>query len=149
MKRLLFAGTTIAVLTAAAASWAAMDPIATRKAVMKNNGAAMGALAKMAKGEAPFEANAANLAVRVLYNGAVGYTDLFPDGSQTGMDTEASPKIWEDMAGFKAKGVALEEAAASVIATPITDVDGVKAALGVIGKTCGGCHETYRIKKDG
>jgi len=149
MKRLLFAGTAIVVMTAAAASWAAMDPTATRKAVMKNNGAAMGALVKMAKGEAPFEANAANLAVRVLYNGSIGYTGLFPAGTETGGDTEASPKIWEDMAGFEAKSEALSAATAAVIATPITDLDGVKAALGAIGKTCQGCHETYRIKKDG
>ncbi len=128
---------------------AAMDPIAERKAVMKNNGAAIGTLAKMAKGEAPFEAGAANLAVRVLYNGSAGFTALFPAGSETGGETEASPKIWEDMAGFKAKDVALEEAAAGVMATPIADLDGVKAALGAIGKNCQGCHETFRVKKDG
>lgn len=149
MKRLLFAGTAIAVMTAAAASWAAMDPIATRQAVMKNNGAAMGALVKMVKGEAPFDANAANLAVRVLYNGSIGFTDLFPAGSETGGETTAAPKIWEDMAGFQAKDADLSAATAAVIAAPITDLDGVKAALGGIGKTCQGCHETYRIKKDG
>ena len=29
----------------------------------------------------------------------------------------------------------------------IKDVDTLKAELGVIGKQCGGCHETYRLKK--
>jgi len=149
MKRFLFAATTVVALTGAAATWAAMDPIATRQAVMKNNGMAIGTLAKMAKGEAPFDATAANLAVRIFYSGSAGYTTLFPDGTQTGGDTEASPKIWEDMAGFEAKNTAMMEAAAAAMATPIADLDGVKAALGAIGKTCGGCHETYRVKKDG
>jgi len=149
MKRVLFAGTAIVVLTAGAVAWAAMDPIATRQAVMKNNGAAIGTLAKMAKGEAEFDAAAANLAVKVIYNGAVGFSDLFPAGTETGGDTAASPKIWEDMAGFKAKDAELVEAAGGVMATPIADLDGVKAALGAIGKTCQGCHETYRLKKDG
>ncbi|MCT8971276.1 c-type cytochrome [Microbaculum marinisediminis] len=149
MKRVLFAGTAIAVLSVGAVAWAAMDPIATRQAVMKNNGAAMGTLVKMAKGEAPFEASGANLAARVIFNSTVGFTTLFPAGSETGGDTEASPKIWEDMAGFEAKDAAMQEAAAAIIATPITDLDGVKAAVGALGKTCQGCHETYRIKKDG
>jgi cytochrome c556 len=150
MKRLIYVGTTVAVMTAAAvASAAMMDPIATRQMVMKNNGAAIGALAKMAKGEEDFNATAANLAVRMLWDSQVGFTALFPAGTETGNDTTASPKIWEDMAGFEAKSQELQEVAASIVATPITDLDGVKAALGQLGKTCQGCHETYRVKKDG
>ena len=147
MKHLLFAGATIAVLSATAVSWAAMDPIATRQAVMKDNGAAIGTLAKMAKGEMDFDATAANLSIRVLYSGAAGFASLFPPGSETGGDTEASPKIWEDMAGFEAKNDDLLNAAASIKATPIADLDGVRAALGALGKTCQGCHETFRVKK--
>jgi len=149
MKRLLFAGTTIAVLVAGAAAWAAMDPIATRQAVMKNNGAAIGALVKMAKSEAPFDATAANLAVRVMNSGSIAIIELFPAGSETGGETVASPKIWEDMDGFKAKAAVLEDVISKLIASPITDLDGVKAALGGIGPACSGCHEAYRIKKDG
>ena len=29
----------------------------------------------------------------------------------------------------------------------ITDLDTLKATLPVIGKQCGGCHETFRVKK--
>ena len=29
----------------------------------------------------------------------------------------------------------------------IKDLDTLKASLSLIGKQCGGCHETYRIKK--
>lgn len=145
MKSVLFAGTAIAVLTAGAVAWAAMDPIATRQMVMKNNGAAIGALSKMAKGEEEFNATAANLAVRVLWDSQVGFPALFPAGTETGGDTKASPKIWEDMAGFEAKSAEVQETVAKFVATPITDLDGVKAALGAIGPACQGCHEAYRV----
>jgi cytochrome c556 len=29
----------------------------------------------------------------------------------------------------------------------VKDLDSLKAALGNMGKNCGGCHEAYRIKK--
>ncbi|TCT04128.1 cytochrome c556 [Tepidamorphus gemmatus] len=146
-KRAVFVGTALAVLIAATATWAAMDPIATRKAVMKNNGAAMGALAAMAKGEAEFDARVANLAVRTLYNGSADIPGLFPPGTETGGDTEALPAIWSDAAGFAAKAEAMNAAAAKLIANPIEDLAGVQAALGALGQTCQGCHETYRMKK--
>jgi cytochrome c556 len=147
MKRVLFAGTALAVLTAGAVAWADMDPIKARQTVMKNNGAAIGAMAKMAKGEIPFDPLAVDLALRVMYDSPLAVATLFPPGSDKG-DTKASPKIWEDMAGFQAEAAKLEDAVTKVMATPITDVDGVKAALGVIGPICGECHETYRIKSN-
>ena len=29
----------------------------------------------------------------------------------------------------------------------VTDLDSFKAAFGNVGKDCGGCHQTYRVKK--
>jgi cytochrome c556 len=29
----------------------------------------------------------------------------------------------------------------------VTDLESFKAAFGNVGKDCGGCHQTYRIKK--
>lgn len=146
-KRAVFVGMVGAVLIAATATWAAMDPIATRKAVMKNNGAAIGALVAMAKGEAEFDARAANLAVRTLYNGSAAIPALFPAGTESGGETEALPAIWSDAAGFAEKAQAMNAAAAQLIATPIEDLDGVRAAVGALGQTCQGCHETFRMKK--
>lgn len=146
-KRAVFVGTVGAVLIAATATWAAMDPIATRKAVMKNNGAAIGALVAMAKGEAEFDARVANIAVRTLYNGSADIPALFPAGTESGGETEALPAIWSDAAGFAAKAEAMNAAAAQLIATPIENLDGVRAAVGALGQTCQGCHETFRMKK--
>jgi cytochrome c556 len=71
---------------------------------------------------------------------------LFPAGSTDG-DTTASPKIWEDMAGFKAtEDKYLADVKAAAAAAP-ADVDALKAQVGVIGSNCSTCHQTFRIKK--
>ena len=129
------------------AVWASDDPIATRQAMMKNVGASIGVMGKMAKGEMEFDATQANLAMRAINNAAIGFVYLFPEGSETGGETEAAPKIWEDMAGFIAKSRDMESVTAEAIAAPAGSLDDLKAQLGKLGATCQACHEGFRIKK--
>lgn len=140
-------GSAFAALIIGTVAWASTDAIATRKAVMKEYGASMGALAKMAKGEAPFDADAAHLALRTLYERSADIPALFPAGTESGGDTEAGPAIWSNPSGFAEKAEAMNAAAATLIATPIENVDGVRAAIGALGPTCQGCHEGFRVKK--
>jgi cytochrome c556 len=144
MKKLLLAISLFALTVSAATA----DPIADRKALMKANGKAAGQLSAIAKGEQPFDAAAVLAALTTLNDDAqkLDVATLFPAGSDTG-DTTASPKIWEDAAGFQAAVDKFKAATAAALATPPADVDGVKAALGAIGQNCGGCHEVFRIKK--
>jgi len=74
------------------------------------------------------------------------FGDLFPPDSKTDEKTTAAPKIWEDMADFKAKIVKFG-ADAKAAAAAIKDLDSFKAQFGAVQKNCGGCHQTYRIKK--
>ena len=69
---------------------------------MKDVGAAIGMGSKIAKGEVEFNAIAANLVLRTMHSAALGFGYMFPEGSETGADTEASPAIWSDRAGFDA-----------------------------------------------
>ena len=57
----------------------------------------------MAKGETAFDAAAVLTALQALNanEAKLDIDALFPAGSDKG-DTKAAPKIWEDMAGFKA-----------------------------------------------
>ncbi len=113
---------------------------------MKANGQAAGALSKMVKGEAPFDLATAQKAFATFQDAAVKMPNLFPPNSTMGGETAASPKIWENMADFKAKFVKFGEDSKAAAAS-VKDLDSLKAAMGIVGKDCGGCHETYRIKK--
>lgn len=142
MRKLILA---ISVL-ALAGSAAFADPIADRKALMKANGAAAGALAPMVKGEKPFDAAVALEALQKLADDAqkMDPAVLWPAGSDTG-DTKSSPKIWSDMAGFQAQIDKFKASTAEAVAAAPQDVDALKAAFGKIGASCGGCHEGYRL----
>lgn len=144
MRKFVFAISALALATTAAFA----DVIADRQAVMKENGKQVGVLVKMVKGEADFDA-AAVLAALTALNNSVQQIDVaasFPAGSDKG-DTTASPKIWEDMAGFQAQVDKFKAVTAAAVAAPAQDLDALKAQVGAIGQTCSSCHETYRIKK--
>jgi cytochrome c556 len=145
MRKLVIAISTLAL----AASAAFADPIADRQAVMKERGKIVGGLVKMIKGEQEFDAASVQTALQALEANShkLDIEAMFPAGSDTGGDTTASPKIWEDMNGFKAdneKYVADVKAAA---AAPAKDLDALKAQVGTIGNDCGTCHKAFRIKK--
>lgn len=124
------------------------DPIADRQAIMKAIGKAVGSAAPIAKGEAPFDAAVANAALAAINENAMklDIATLFPAGSNVG-ETTASPKIWEDLAGFTtAMDTFKADAAAAVAANP-QDLAAFQAQFGAVTKNCGSCHGTYRIKK--
>jgi cytochrome c556 len=125
---------------------AQQDPIAARKALMKANGQGAGALAKMVKGEAPFDPAIAKKAFASFEDAAAKMPALFPDNSKMGGETAALPKIWEDMADFKARFVKLGNDVKAADAS-VKDLDSLKAAFSELGKNCSRCHELYRLKK--
>ncbi len=139
------------VAATAVAAFAADDPIAARKAIMQGNGAAAGVAAGMMKGEIDYNPAAAKLAIASLNAAAMTFGDYFPEGSDMGADTTASPKIWEDPEGFKAELAKFQSATAAAMqasgkAGP-ADLDAFKAAVGPVLGTCKSCHEGYRIQQ--
>jgi cytochrome c556 len=122
------------------------DPIAARKALMKGNGDQAKIASAMLKGEAPFDLTKAKAVLASFEQAGEKGPALFPDNSKTGGETAALPKIWQDKADFDARLTKLA-ADAKAAAGTVTDLDSFKAAMGTIGKQCGGCHELYRAKK--
>ncbi|WP_395447621.1 c-type cytochrome [Aminobacter sp. UC22_36] len=144
MKKIVFAVAALALATTAAFA----DVIADRQAVMKENAKQVGTLVKMVKGETPFDAAAVVAALTALNNNVqkIDVAASFPAGSDQG-DTTASPKIWEDLAGFQAQVDKFKAVTAAAVASPAADIDALKAQVGTIGQTCGTCHEAFRVKK--
>jgi cytochrome c556 len=143
-----FALAAVAVVAfGATAVVAQQNPIEARQALMKDNGkhAKMGAA--MVKGEAPFDLAKAKEIFVTFETAAAKMPGLFPPDSKTGHDTTASPKIWENKLDFEAKFETLGADAKAALAS-VKDLASFKTAFGGIGKDCGGCHETYRVKKN-
>src|ERR1041385_1216666 len=138
MNRTVLAVAAIAIgVTAVAAQ---SDPIATRKATMKEVGAQTKTGGGMAKGEAPYDQGKAQTIFSTYVDAAGKMPGLFPENSKTGGETAALPAIWANMADFKGKfdkfGADAKAAQASV-----KDLDSFKTAFGGVTKNCGGCHE--------
>jgi cytochrome c556 len=127
---------------------AQQDQVKQTQAVMKGNGKNAGALAAMVKGEKPYDQAAVDAALAQFEDTIKKFPTLFPDsikGMKPEGDYYASAKVWEDRAGFD-EHIASFSKAVSDAKGKITNLDTLKAVLPVIGKQCGGCHETYRVK---
>lgn len=134
----------VAVIGVTGAAFA--GPIEDRQANMKNVGKAMGALAAIAKKEAPFDAAVVNTNATALADNVKESKAHFPDGSETGdKETWAKAEIWQNKADFEAKSDKSVEAAMKMAA--VTDEADFGAALGALGATCKACHQDYRRPK--
>ena len=128
---------------------AEQDQLKETQTIMKGNGKNAGALAAIVKGEKPYDQATVNAALAQFDDTAKKLPKLFPaslKGKAFEGDYGTSDKIWDDKAGFDAH-IAGFAKAVSDAKGKIKDADTLKAELGLIGKQCGGCHETYRIKK--
>jgi cytochrome c556 len=147
MKRVLVVAG--ALLLSVGAGIAQQDIVKQDQATMKANGKALGGqLGPMFKGEKPYDQATVDEALKTLDDTAKKLPTMFPDsvkGLKADGDYSSSPKIWEDKAGFTASIATFAKAISDAKAS-IKDLDTLKAAFPGIGKSCGGCHETFRVK---
>ena len=146
MKRVLVVGGVL--LLSLGAVWAQRDSVKQAQTVMKGNGKNAGALSAMVKGEKPYDQATVDTALAQFEDTAKKLPTLFPEsakGVKPEGDYSTSPKIWEDKAGFDARIASFAKVVGEAKGK-IKDLDTLKATLPVIGKECGGCHETFRVK---
>jgi cytochrome c556 len=127
---------------------AQQDLVTKAQIVMKGNGKNAGALGAMVKGEKPYDQATVDAALAQFEDTAKQLPTLFPEsvkGLKPDSDYSSSPKIWEDKAGFDEHIAGFAKVVADAKGK-IRDLDTLKATLPVIGKQCGGCHETFRLK---
>ena len=147
MKRIVVVAAVLAF--SAGAVVAQQDQVKRTQAMMKDNGKNAGALSAMVKGEKPYDQSTVNAALAQFEDTAKDLPTLFPEsmkGLKLEGDYDPSPKIWEDKAGFESQIQSFAKVVADAKGK-IKNLDTLKAELPVIGKQCGGCHETFRIKK--
>lgn len=125
----------------------AQDAIGQRKELMKGVGGATKTGSQMVKGEVPFDATKAADAMGTIAKNWVAFVKLFPKGSETGGETTASPKIWENIKDFEDKGKKLVDDATAAQKAATNGADAFKTAFGEVTKNCKGCHDPYRIPK--
>ena len=144
---LLGAGLAIAIPAALAQD----DPVTERRAIMKE---VVGKNAKlgnqMSKGEVPFDGVAAAKAMTAIAEAPDAFAKLLAPGTDSDAvaKSEASPKIWSDMAGFQAAAEKLKSASTAAAGAAAQGEAQFATAIADVFKACKSCHESYRVKKE-
>jgi cytochrome c556 len=145
MKR-IFIALMVGSLAAAGAAVAQDSPIKKRQAIMKRNGDAATLITAMFKGEKPYDAAAAAAAFNSIGGAMDEFVTLFPEGS-TSKDSDAKPEIWKNKADFNDWAKQLKEDTAKAAEAAAGGIATLQPAFAAVGKSCQGCHESYRVQK--
>lgn len=146
-KSALVVATGLGTVIAATVALADDAPTKTRQNLMNTVGFSAKQAGAMVKGEAPWDPAKAQLAMRAINAAVTGLPNFFPEGSTTGDDTEASPKIWEDMEKFLHLAGELREHSAAGMEAAKQGEEAFKKEFAAMTKYCKDCHESFRIKK--
>ena len=158
MKRLISIGLTAALSVAIAHAAEppqkspedlAKSAIETRQGLFKGMSAVFGPVGGMMRNQVAFDAAVAEKAGnRLVALGGIA-PELFANDTRkfTSIKTTALDGIWNSQADFKAKADDLAKAATELAAAAKTgDKAATLKAAGAVGKACGSCHDSYRVK---
>lgn len=124
------------------------SPQERRHELMEHVGEAAKPVGAMLKGEQPFDAAVVMESFQTFSEVPPVFITLFPEGSDTGYDTEAKATIWTDRAGFEATLADFSDAVDAAIAAAPQNLEELNAAAGPVFKQCKACHEDYRVEKE-
>jgi cytochrome c556 len=140
----------LALGLAAGAVFAQAKPeqvVKQRQSVMTLQGKYFGPMAAMAQGKAPYNADIVRRNAAFLDNLSRMAWDGF-DPSTKDVKSAALPAIYEQPDKFKEAAARLENEAHKLYEVSRSgDEAAVKAQIGAVGKSCGGCHESFRQKQ--
>jgi cytochrome c556 len=146
MKRTIMIATTF--LLGAGAAVAQQDLVNQVQVLMKGNGRNAGALSAIVKGDKPYDQATVDIALAQFDETAKKLPTLLPDGTK-GMkppgDFSISPKVWDIRSEFDAQ-IARFAKAVTDAKMSVKDADTLKTSMNAIGKECGGCHDTFRLR---
>jgi cytochrome c556 len=147
-KSLLAVGLAVALVSGSAL--AQMKPevmVKQRQAVMTLQGKYWGPMAGMMQGKVPYDAKIVQRNAGFLDNLSRMAWDGF-DPATKDVKSAALPTVWSESAKFAEAADRLQNEASKLYAVSRSgDEAAVKAQLGAVGKSCGGCHESFRAKQ--
>ena len=151
MKRSLLAtALAVALGVTATSALAQAKPevlVKQRQAAMTLIGKYFGPLGGMAQGKVPYNAQVVQRNAGYLDNLSRMPWDGFAAGTQN-EKSRALPAVWKEADKFKEAASRFENEAAKLYqASRGGDEAAVKAQIGAVGKTCGGCHDNFRQKQ--
>lgn len=148
---LVAASVLIAALATAAVVYAhgnATGIVKERMEMMESLGKASKAMAKMIKGEVAYRGEAMAKHARTINSHSQEITEYFPEGSLQ-QASEALPVIWERWDEFERLTRQLEASSAKLIDVAQNgDRKAARRQFTRVAKSCKGCHEDFRQKKE-
>jgi len=120
------------------------DAIKYRKSVMFIQSQHLGRVGAMANGKVPFDAKVAAENIETI--AAINHIQFtaFIEGTDKG-ETRAKPEIWTEKDKWAAAVTKNEQEVQKLVAAGKSgNLDQIKAAVGGVGQSCKGCHDTYR-----
>lgn len=150
MKAYLMAAVAAASMSAGSAVYAQDDYSGVLKArqgqfqIMALN---LGILGNMARGNAEYDAEAAQAAADTLVAvSQIQQGPMWPEGSDNmAIDgTRAQPSIWAENDDFLAKWASFGEGAVAIQAVASNGAEALGPAMGGVGGSCKACHDNHR-----
>ena len=145
---LLAAALAVAVMSGEALAQAKPETLVKqRQAAMTLQGKYFGPMAGMMQGKVPYDAKIVQRNAGFLDNLSRMPWDGF-DAATKDVKSAALPAIYTDSAKFADAADRLQNEASKLYAVSRSgDEAAVKAQMGAVGKSCGGCHESFRQKQ--
>jgi len=151
-KRLLLAGLAFALGAGVAQTAMAQAKPETlvkqRQSAMTLQGKYFGPMAGMAQGKVPY--NADTVAMNAAFLDALSRMpwDGFAESTKD-VKSAALPAVWSEGAKFKEAQENFQNAVQGLVKVSRGGDEATqKAAIGAVGKTCGGCHQNFREKQN-
>ena len=122
-----------------------------RSTLMQGLSKHMKGASMIVRGQAPAHPKAMLAHAHGLHDVALFYTSLFPESSspKAGVKSEAKQSIWDDPEGFSAANDRFKAEALKLLdAAKAEDAAAFKSQFRNIGRTCGGCHDDFRVDDD-
>lgn len=124
------------------------DPREKRHELMESVREAAKPVGGMLRGDREFDAELLMTSLGTWEEVSAVFGDLFPEGTETGMDTRATPAIWEDREGFDEALAEWRDAVLVAIDAAPQSLDEARPVVGPVFNTCKNCHDTYRLEDD-